>query len=77
MELWQKMWMQVFKPFGWECINSRLAAVIARIDYAAQRINEYLSGKIGTIEELNEPIIIADTFENRRYADLITGSKIL
>ena len=77
MELWQKMWMQVFKPFGWECINSRLAAVIARIDYAAQRINKYLSGKIGTIEELNEPIIIADTFENRRYADLITGSKIL
>ena len=77
MALWQKMWLEVFKPFGWECLNSRLATVIARIDYAIGTIDNYLSGNIETIEELDEPLLIAHTPENRIYAYLVTGSKYL
>lgn len=77
MALWQKMWLSVFKPFGWECINSRLATVIARIDYAIYAINNYLSGNAENIEELDEPILISHITENRHYADLVTGSKYL
>ena len=77
MALWQKMWLEVFKPFGWECINSRLATVISRIDYAIGIIDNYVSGKTEKIEELDEPILISHNPENRNYAYLVTGSKYL
>ena len=77
MALWQKMWLEVFKPFGWECLNSRLATVIARTDYAIGTIKNYLSGNTETIEELDEPILISHNPENRIYAYLVTGSKYL
>ena len=58
-------------------INGRLGFVIARLDYASERISNYLCGNIVTIEELDEPIAVSHSPENRRYADLVTGSKYL
>ena len=77
MALWQKMWLKTYKAFGWEVINGRLGFVIARLDYASERLSDYLCGKIETIEELDEPIVVSHNPENRKYADLVTGSKYL
>ncbi len=47
-------WMTYNKPFGFEATDAQYGAVSARIDTAAYRIEEYLSGRIDAIEELEE-----------------------
>jgi hypothetical protein len=48
----QALWLETNKAFGWEVVDMRYGAVIARLDYAIERIREYLSGGIDGIEEL-------------------------
>lgn len=43
-----------FKPIGWEVTDIRLAGVMARIDTAIMRLEDYLSGKINQIDELEQ-----------------------
>lgn len=74
LKLWQKMWFNTFKAFGWEIINGRLAFVIARLDYALERIKDYLNGKIEYIEELEEPILFSENIPSRRYKNIITST---
>ena len=57
LPLWQKMWLEFYKPFGWEVINGRLGFVMARVDYAIETLNKYLDGKLKSIEELDAKFI--------------------
>ena len=50
----KKQWLDTYKPFGWEVLDGRYAMMEVRADYAAERISEYLNGKINVIEELEE-----------------------
>ncbi|WP_236719645.1 beta-N-acetylhexosaminidase [Neobacillus mesonae] len=48
------IWFAAYKPFGWEVIDIRYGGVITRIDSVKYRINEWLEGRIASIEELEE-----------------------
>lgn len=48
----REQWFKTYKPFGWEVLDLRYGGLLARIDSAGKRINDYLEGKIEMIEEL-------------------------
>jgi hexosaminidase len=45
-------WMLYNKPFGWEAVEKRYGALIARFSTTKDRIQAYLTGNIPCIEEL-------------------------
>lgn len=51
-ELSEEMWLKHNKVFGWEASDMMLSCIEARVKTAISRINDYLSGKIDNIEEL-------------------------
>lgn len=48
-------WHDLYKPFGWEVIDVRYGTLLASLDSAIVRIQDYLDGRIQQIEELEEP----------------------
>ncbi|WP_179215490.1 beta-N-acetylhexosaminidase [Paenibacillus sp. MY03] len=64
----RNQWLATYKPFGWEVLDARYAALLSAIDYAAFRLNAYLSGEVETLPELDyEKLFFNDwaTKENR------------
>jgi len=57
MEIHEEQWLDTYKPFGWEELNNRYAGIIARLEYAKRRIENYLCGKIESIPELEYEFI--------------------
>ncbi len=51
------LWMMGTKPFGVECLQIQYAGIIARLKFAQSRIQDYLTGKISKIEELEQEIL--------------------
>lgn len=51
-KLHRKLWLEINKPAGMEIIDLRYGALLARIDTAQTRIDDYVNGKIDSIEEL-------------------------
>jgi len=47
-------WMQYNKPFGWEIHDIRYGGLIARFESTKDRVSDYLSGTVSSIEELEE-----------------------
>ena len=47
-------WMAYNKPFGWEVHDIRYGGLAARFDTVRERLHDYLQGRIGQIEELEE-----------------------
>jgi hexosaminidase len=54
MELYRADWYATSQPFGFERIQKRNAAALARLEEAQRRLDAYLAGKTSTIEELDE-----------------------
>lgn len=48
------LWMELYKPFGWEVLDHRYGGTEARIQTALERLDSYLSGSIERLEELEE-----------------------
>ncbi|QGH33664.1 family 20 glycosylhydrolase [Gracilibacillus salitolerans] len=48
----RSLWMDRYKPFGWEVLDIRYGGVISRMHTAIDRINDWLTNKISVIEEL-------------------------
>ena len=59
----EKQWMNECRPFGYENIDGRLGFLKNRLLSAKQRINDYLFGKLETIEELEKDILPFDGFD--------------
>ena len=53
-ELHYKLWHKSYKPFGFEIVDGRYGAAIARIKTAIMRINDYLDGNTDSLPELAE-----------------------
>ena len=53
-EWYGKWWKREYSRFGWEKQCARLGYQLTRIDYAIESIDDYLSGRIEKIEELEE-----------------------
>ena len=51
----RSLWYKLNKPVGWEILDARYGTMMMRADTARMRLEEYLTGEIGCIEELEEP----------------------
>ena len=54
-ELWRYhrgQWLKTRKPFGWEVIEHRYGALMARLDTVSARLEAYLDGSVASIPEL-------------------------
>ena len=58
------MWMERYKPFGYDVMASRLISLIDRYDELKIRVQEYVDGKITKIDELEEK---AKTYQYNRF----------
>jgi hypothetical protein len=45
------MWLATYKPFGWEVIEQRYGGLLARLEGLADRLEQYLEGRIDSIPE--------------------------
>ncbi len=55
MALWKQhrtMWMETYSPFGWEVIEARYGALLARLDTLQQRLDDYHEGRLKELPEL-------------------------
>ena len=53
--LWKRhraMWMETYKPFGWEVVEARYGCAIARLATLQQRLDDYLAGKLDELPEI-------------------------
>ena len=46
------VWMERYKPFGWEVIDARYGGLSARLETAAQRVSAFAAGEIESVPEL-------------------------
>jgi len=53
-----EVWYKNNKPFGFNALDVRFGGVIARLKRANIRIEDYVSGEISVIEELDEPRLL-------------------
>lgn len=59
----QSIWMEEYKPFGYEILDIRLAGVSVRARSAADRLACFMNGKISCIPEVEEEILPYKTEE--------------
>jgi hypothetical protein len=50
----RELWLENYKPFGWEVIERRYGGLLGVCDRAKSRLKDYLDGKIESIDELEE-----------------------
>ena len=55
-EVFRADWYRTSRPFGYELIQKRNAAQIARLEEAKRRLTDWLAGRAETIEELDETL---------------------
>lgn len=53
-EVFRRLWLSVYKPFGFEVIDMRIGTLLGRIDTTRFRLKQYLNGEIDKIEELEQ-----------------------
>lgn len=54
--LWRRhrqLWMEIYKPFGWEPVERRYGMLLLRLQTASDRLRDYLDGRLETIPELD------------------------
>lgn len=51
-EVHRKAWMRFNKPFGWEVLDIRYGGMLMRFETTQMRIQEYVTGQIDSMEEL-------------------------
>ncbi|MBQ9805259.1 MAG: beta-N-acetylhexosaminidase [Clostridia bacterium] len=72
-------WMKLYKPFGWDIIDMRYGALLARIDSAIRQVKAYLDGELETIEELDAERLYLDRegpYELNHYGRYVSPSRI-
>lgn len=86
IELWEthrEQWLFSYKPFGWEIMDIRYGGLITRINTISKRLNEYISGTIDEILELEEERLLFDGYINGKdrgfgrcnvYTDIVSAN---
>lgn len=73
MQEFRKQWLENGKIFGLETMQHRMGGVLTRIYETAERINEYVSGACGALDELEQPL--PECAERMcLYQDMASGS---
>jgi hexosaminidase len=83
-KLWRShrtMWMETFKPFGWEVIEGRYGRLRSRLETVGDRLQEYLAGQLASLPELEVKLERLETesglpFDHSRHGRAATPSWI-
>jgi hexosaminidase len=54
-EVHRRRWHAMYQPLGWEVMDARYGAALLALETARWRVGEYVDGRIGAVEELEEP----------------------
>ncbi len=68
------LWMETYKPFGWEVLDRRYGGMRARVESSIERLNEYLDGKLLKIEELEERRLPLHGSPFHSYSRIVTST---
>ncbi len=68
----RSLWLEIHQPPGWEVMDLRYGALLARIDTTRVRLDDYLAGNLPRIAELEEERLPWQGREG--VADLICNS---
>ena len=52
------LWLAMNKPFGWEVLDIRYGGILSRMETARYRINQWVSGEVDKIGELEEERLV-------------------
>lgn len=80
--LHRELWFNNYKPFGWEVLDLRYGGLLARVESAKWRLEEYLAGRVETIAELEEERLSYDGSPKgslvlaNRYRRIATSSSV-
>lgn len=66
----RRQWFAVYKPFGWEVLDLRYGGLLSRLDSAEVRLRDWLEGRTGRLEELEEKRLPADGLTKPRAQGL-------
>lgn len=69
--LWKRhrqMWMETYKPFGWEVIEGRYGFVMTRLATLQERLEAWAAGRLESLPELEAEL--RNPWEGRKLEDL-------
>jgi len=69
--LWKRhrtLWMETYKPFGWEVVECRYGGLLARLRTLQARVGSYLAGDLRSLPELEAEL--RNPWEGRKADDL-------
>ena len=69
----EEIWFSECRPFGFEVLDIRLGGIKVRLESAERRIQSYLDGKVASIEELEEEMILYHEDVNDKNHKLCQG----
>lgn len=69
-------WYAVNKTYGFEVQDARLGGLILRLESCRERLVDYVDGKINSIAELDEPVLVNDKGGMNEYARMITANVV-
>ena len=82
-DLWRRLWFSTNRPFGFEVIDIRMGGLLARLQTAQLRIEQYLAHEINCIEELEGerlPVLRGKNVSGLEgvyvWANIVTACKI-
>ena len=64
LRLYRILWMSEKRPHGFDVQEIRIGGAVTRVESAAERINDYLDGKIERIDELEETLLVDNSAWN-------------
>lgn len=73
------LWHKQYKPYGFEIHDARLGGLCMRLSTCQNRLEDYLSGKVESIPELEEEILPFDDgkiIRHHSYCDIISLSRM-
>lgn len=74
----RNVWMNDNKPYGWSVQELRLGGLKAHISDCVERLNEYLSGQVDSIPELEEELLPYSPWESQfnSFCGFVTVGKL-
>lgn len=68
--IFRELWLSTYKPFGFESVDMKIGTLLSRIETTKYRIEQYLTGKIEKIDELEQERLYYWKYGDEKYTDL-------
>ena len=73
-ELREQIWFYECRPFGYEVLDIRLGAISVRLRSARKRMESWIAGRAGRLEELEEPrLLYSEDKDNPAHSQCAAG----